>query len=296
MTNHWIDLKNTDCALIIGGNPAENHPVSFKWLTKAREERGAKIICVDPRYTRTAAKADIYARLRSGTDIAFIGGMINYILQNDLYNKEYVLNYTNAATLVMPQYNFEDGLFSGYDPKKRKYSEDTWKYQTDAMDNPVQDKTLQNPLCILNIMKKHYTRYDLETVCRTTGTSVDAYLKVIKAYSATAAGNKSGTIMYAMGTTQHTVGSQNVRAYAILQLLLGNMGIPGGGINAMRGECNVQGSTDFGLLFHIVPGFPEATSAATGSHQITALSFDQGFPYTSAEARLYRIRRLAGQA
>lgn len=255
MTNHWIDLRNTDCALIIGGNPAENHPVSFKWLTKAKDERGAKIIHVDPRFTRTSAKADIYARLRSGTDIAFIGGMINYILQNNLYNRDYVLNYTNAATIVIPEYDFTDGLFSGYDSKKRKYSQDSWKYQTDADGNPLQDMTLQNPMCVMNIMKKHYARYDLETVCRVTGTSVDSYLKVIKAFAATAAKDKSGTIMYAMGTTQHTVGSQNVRAYAMLQLLLGNIGVPGGGVQAMRGESNVQGSTDFGLLFHIIPGY-----------------------------------------
>lgn len=280
MTNHWNDLRNTDCALIIGGNPAENHPISFKWLTKAKEERGAKIIHVDPRFTRTSAKADIYARLRSGTDIAFIGGMINYILQNDLYNRDYVLNFTNAATLVVPEYKFEDGLFSGYDPKKRTYSEDTWKYQTDANGNPVQDPTMQNPLCVLNIMKKHYHRYDLETVCRVTGTSVDDYLKVIKAYAATAAKDKSGTIMYAMGTTQHTVGSQNVRSYAMLQLLLGNMGIPGGGINAMRGESNVQGSTDFGLLYHIVPGYI-STPKTIPEHSTLKGYLDKETPKTS---------------
>jgi len=255
MTNHWIDLRNTDCALIIGGNPAENHPISFKWLNKAKEERGAKIIHVDPRFTRTSAKADIYAKLRSGTDIAFIGGMINYILQNNLYNREYVLNYTNAATLVAPEYKFEDGIFSGYNKEKRKYKQDTWKYQTDAGEKPLTDATLASPQCVLNIMKKHYARYDIDTVCRVTGTPKDVYEEIIKTYAATAAKDKSGTICYAMGTTQHTVGSQNVRSYAILQLLLGNIGTPGGGVNALRGESNVQGSTDFGLLFHITPGY-----------------------------------------
>lgn len=263
MTNHWIDLKNTDCALIIGSNPAENHPISFKWLTKAREERGAKIIHVDPRFTRTSAKSDIYAKLRSGTDIAFIGGMINYILQNNLYNREYVANFTNAAALVVPDYKFEEGLFSGYDPEKRKYNQDTWKFQADTAGKTMKDPTLNNPQCVLNVMKRHYSRYDIDTVCRVTGTPKDVYLDVVKTYAATAAREKSGTICYAMGTTQHTVGSQNVRIYAMLQLLLGNIGVPGGGVNAMRGESNVQGSTDFGLLFHITPGYlntPKTTS------------------------------------
>ncbi|PKM83292.1 MAG: formate dehydrogenase-N subunit alpha [Firmicutes bacterium HGW-Firmicutes-14] len=255
MTNHWIDLKNTDLALIIGANPAENHPMSFKWLMKAKEDRGAKIIHVDPRFTRTSAKADIYAKLRSGTDIAFIGGIFNYVLQNELYHREYVLNYTNAPVLVDTGYKFEDGLFSGYDPKKRAYSTDTWKFQTDAEGNFIKDMGLSSPQCVLNLMKKHYERYDIDTVCRVTGTPKEVYKEVLKNVAAMSAKEKTMTIMYAMGTTQHTVGSQNVRSYAMLQLLLGNTGRPGGGVNAMRGESNVQGSTDMALLFHILPGY-----------------------------------------
>ncbi|ADG81637.1 formate dehydrogenase, alpha subunit [Thermincola potens JR] len=280
MTNHWIDLKNTDLALIIGGNPAENHPMSFKWLTKAREERGARIIHVDPRFTRTSAKADIYAKLRSGTDIAFIGGIINYLLQNELYNKEYVLNYTNAATLVNPGYKFEDGLFSGYNAEKRKYKQETWDFQKDPDGKVLKDPTLKNPLCVLNIMKKHYERYDIDTVCRVTGTPKEVYRQVLEEVAKTAAKDKSMTIMYAMGTTQHTVGSQNVRSYAILQLLLGNIGIPGGGINAMRGESNVQGSTDFGLLFHIIPGYIN-TPKTTPDYVNLAAYLNKEVPKTS---------------
>lgn len=261
MTNHWIDLRNTDCALILGSNAAENHPVSFKWLTHAREKRGAKIISVDPRFTRTSSKADIYAPLRSGTDIAFIGGMINYILEKDLYFKDYVVNYTNAAFIVDDGYDFKDGLFSGYDAKARKYDQTTWAYKLDAEGKPLKDVTLRNPRCVFQLMKQHYSRYDVDTVVKVTGTPKDKYLEICETYAATGKPDKAGTILYAMGTTQHTVGSQNVRAYAILQLLLGNIGIPGGGVNALRGESNVQGSTDYGLLFHILPGYLATPSA-----------------------------------
>ncbi|MDN5364929.1 MAG: formate dehydrogenase major subunit, partial [Thermacetogenium sp.] len=147
MTNHWVDMRNTDCALIIGSNAAENHPMSFKWLTEAREKRGAKIIHVDPRFTRTSARADIYAPLRSGTDIAFIGGIINYVLQNNLYFHDYVVNYTNAPFIINDGFDCYDngvfqGLFTGYDPEKRKYDQSTWKYKTDAEGNPLKDLTL----------------------------------------------------------------------------------------------------------------------------------------------------------
>ena len=227
MTNHVVDLKNTDCALIIGSNAAENHPITMKWLTKAREERGAKIIHVDPRFTRTSAVADVYAPLRSGTDIPFIGGMIKYILDNELYHRDYVAYYTNASFLVDEGYDFQDGLFSGYDAAKRQYDSSSWNYQKDAAGNPIRDMTLQHPRCVLQLMKKHYERYDIDTVCRVTGCPKDKYMEVLRTFCATGAPNKVGTIMYAMGTTQHTVGSQNVRSYAILQLLLGNIGRPG---------------------------------------------------------------------
>lgn len=261
MTNHWVDMRNTDCALIIGSNAAENHPMSFKWLTEAREKRGAKIISIDPRFTRTSARADIYAPMRSGTDIAFIGGLINYIIQNNLYFHDYVVNYTNAAYIIDDGYEFKDGLFSGYDPEQRKYDQKTWAYKADPADpdkNPLKDPTLQNPRCIFQLLKKHFERYDVDTVCKITGTPKDLYLKVAETYAATGKPDKSGTICYAMGTCQHSNASQNIRAYSILQLLLGNMGIPGGGINALRGESNVQGSTDMGLLSHLLTAYLNA--------------------------------------
>jgi len=183
------------------------------------------------------------------------GGMIKYILDNDLYHKDYVVNYTNAAFLIKPEYEFEDGLFSGYDPEKRKYDVSSWDYQADEAGTPLKDPTLQDPRCVLQLMKKHYERYDIDTVCQITGTPKNKYMDVLETFCGTGAPDKTGTIMYAMGITQHTVGSQNVRAFAIVQLLLGNMGRPGGGVNALRGENNVQGATDMALLFHIIPGY-----------------------------------------
>jgi formate dehydrogenase major subunit len=217
---------------------------------------------VDPRFTKSAAKAHIYAPLRSGTDIAFLGGMIKHILENNLIQKEYVVEYTNASFLIDEKFGFQDGLFFGYDAKGRKYDRSTWKYQLDASGIPRMDKTLQNPHCVYQLLKKHYDRYNLDIVSQITGTSKDDLGKVYQAYAETGKPDKVGTILYAMGWTQHTVGTQNIRAMSIIQLLLGNMGMAGGGVNAMRGESNVQGSTDYGLLFHILTGYNPAPRAA----------------------------------
>jgi formate dehydrogenase-N alpha subunit len=254
MTNHWIDIKNADCIMIIGSNAAENHPISFRWVGKAMEN-GAKLISVDPRFTRTSARADIYAPLRSGTDIAFINGLMNYVVLNNLYNKEYLVDHTNASFLVDPKFGFSDGLFTGYDSAKRMYAKETWQYQLDENGNAKKDPTLQDPNCVFQLLKKHLSRYTPEMVAGITGCPSELLVEVAKTYGATSAKDKSGTIMYAMGTTQHTVGTQNVRTYAMLQLLLGNVGLAGGGINALRGESNVQGSTDHAILFHILPGY-----------------------------------------
>jgi len=255
MTNHWIDFQNSDCILIMGSNPAANHPVSFKWITKA-VEKGATLICVDPRFTQSAAKAHIYAPLRSGTDIAFLGGMIKYILDNNLIQEEYVKNYTNAAFLVNPAFKLpgdNGGVFSGL--KGETYDKATWSYQTDAEGKIKKDGTLQDPSCVYQLLKKQYARYTPEMVSRITGTPKEKLLEVYGAFSKTSRPDKSGNILYAMGWTQHTVGTQNIRAMSIIQELLGNMGIAGGGVQALRGESNVQGSTDHGLLFHILPGY-----------------------------------------
>jgi formate dehydrogenase major subunit len=280
MTNHWNDIANADCVLAIGSNPAENHPAAFGHITIAKE-RGAKLISVDPRFTRTSSKADIYAPLRSGTDIAFVGGMIKYILDDieqnpQNYNMTYIKEYTNASYLVNPEFKGPadlDGLFIDYigssneaDGTKRDYRRTTllfnwqkipenWKFQLDENGIPKRDRDLKDPHCVFQILKQHYARYTPEMVNKICGTPQDVFLEVCRTYAATGQTGKSGTILYAMGTTQHTYGAQNIRAYSILQLLLANIGIAGGGINAMRGESNVQGSTDFALLFHILPGY-----------------------------------------
>lgn len=264
MTNHWIDLRNADVILVMGCNPAENHPISMKWIMNAKE-KGAKLIVVDPRFTRTASKADVYAPLRSGTDIAFLGGMIKYILDNKLYFREYVEKYTNASYLVNTDFKGPGelaGLFSGYDEKTRKYDKKAWAFQMDDKGLPKKDPTLKDPYTVLQLMKKHYSRYTLDKVSSITGTPKEKLLEVYKAYASTGKPNRVGTECYAMGWTQHTVGTQNIRAMSIIQLLLGNIGMAGGGINALRGESNVQGSTDHGLLFHILPGYLPSPSAS----------------------------------
>lgn len=268
MTNHWIDIRNSDCILVMGSNAAENHPVSFKWVAKAMKN-GATLISVDPRFTRTSAKADIYAPLRSGTDIAFLGGMMNYILNNGNIHTEYLANYTNAGFILGEQYSFSDGLFSGFDPKERKYDKSAWAFASDEQGVPRRDLSLKHPRCVFSLMKKHYARYTLDKVSAVTGTSVEDLIRVYKAFAVTGSPDKTGTIMYAMGWTQHTVGVQNIRLMAMIQLVLGNIGRPGGGINALRGESNVQGSTDHCLLFHIWPGYlatPRASLATLSEY------------------------------
>ncbi len=254
MTNHWIDFKNSDCILIMGSNAAENHPICWKWVTKA-QEAGAKVIHVDPRYTRTSSKADMYVPLRSGSDIGVLGGLIKYIIDNDLIQKEYVVNYTNAPFIVSKDFSFKDGLFSGFDEAGRKYDKSSWAFEMDENGVPKRDMTLKDPRCVYQILKKHFDRYDSKKVSSISGSPEDQLLAFYKTYAATGKPDKAGTILYAMGWTQHTVGVQNIRAMSIIQMLLGNMGVAGGGVNALRGESNVQGSTDQALLFHIIPGY-----------------------------------------
>jgi formate dehydrogenase major subunit len=261
MTNHYIDLKNSDCILIMGSNAAEHHPIAFKWILKAKE-KGAKIIHVDPRYTRTSARCDYHVPLRSGTDIAFLGGMINYIIENNKIFHDYVVNYTNASFIIGPDYSFNDGLFSGFDAEKHKYSKDTWVFELDEQGNPKKDMTLADPRCVYQQLKKHFSRYTLEKVSSVTGVEKDNLLKVWQDYAATGAPDKAGTECYALGWTHHTTGSQIIRTMSIVQLLLGNMGIAGGGVNALRGEPNVQGSTDHAILYNVLPGYLKMPSGS----------------------------------
>ena len=262
MTNHWVDIKNTDLVFVMGGNPAEAHPCGFKWAIEAKKTRKAKLVVVDPRFNRTASVADFYAPLRSGTDIAFLGGVINYLLSTDKIHHDYVRAYTNAAFLVDPGFGFTDGIFSGLNEEKRSYDKSTWKYQMGEDGFAKVDETWQDPNCVWQLLKKHYSRYTPEMVSKICGTPKDAFIKVCEFIAETAAPDKTMTNLYALGWTEHSVGSQNIRCMAIIQQLLGNMGMAGGGINALRGHANVQGITDFALYAQVLPGYVSAPTDA----------------------------------
>jgi formate dehydrogenase major subunit len=263
MTNHWRDIKNADVILINGANPAEAHPVGFQWFMKAKLDPtkgpgnggGAKIVHADPRFSRTSAVSDIYLRIRTGTDVAYYGGLMNYVLQNDLHHADYVKYYTNASWIVKETYNFTDGLFSGYDPQARTYDQKLWAYETDAGGFAHRDMTLQNPRCVFQLLKKHYSRYTPEVVQTITGIPKDDFLKVAQIVGEMGKPHKVMTLVYAVGLTHHTTGGQLIRSGAMLQLLLGNMGRPGGGMNAERGHANIQGNTDNAISWEILPGY-----------------------------------------
>jgi formate dehydrogenase major subunit len=256
MTNSWNDIKNSDVVLIMGGNAAEAHPCGFKWVTEAKANNGAKLVVVDPRFTRSAAVSDLYAPIRPGTDIAFLSGVMRYLLANGKIHKEYVTAYTNAAYIVREGFAFNDGLFTGYDESKRNYVDRaSWDYEFDEQGMAKVDETLQNPRCVLNLLKAHVERYTPEMVERITGTPKAKFLQVCELIASTSTGDRTMTSMYALGWTQHTTGAQNIRSMAMIQLLLGNMGMPGGGVNALRGHSNVQGITDLALLTTSTPGY-----------------------------------------
>ena len=280
MTNAWGDIAHADVILLMGSNAAETHPISFKYVTKARE-KGAKLIVVDPRVNRSASIADLYAPLRPGTDIALLNGIINYLLQNDKIQREYVVEYTNASYLIDPRYSFNDGIFSGYDAAKRQYNKDTWKYQLDSKGIPKQDSTLQDPQCVYQLMKRHFARYTPEKVSAMTGCPVSTFNKIAELIASTSAPDKVMTIMYAMGTTQHTVGTQNIRSYAIIQLLLGNIGLAGGGIQAtVRATRTAEAEALTALLDRLaVPSSAEAADRARLSEvrQARQSALDQWF-------------------
>jgi formate dehydrogenase major subunit len=272
---------------------AEAHPVGFQWVMEAKA-RGAKVIHVDPRFTRTSAVADTFVPLRAGSDIAFLGGVINHVLQNELDFREYVVAYTNAATIVSDEFRDTDdldGLFSGFDPETRTYDTRSWQYagqegedsesnkeqQTDretatgmqheshGIDveaHPQRDESLQHPNCVFQILKRHFSRYTPEMVARTCGVSQEAFLEVCEAWTQNSGRDKTTALVYSVGWTQHSVGVQYIRTGAILQLLLGNMGRPGGGIMALRGHASIQGSTDIPTLFNLLPGYLPMPNAA----------------------------------
>jgi len=291
MTNGYTDIKNTDMMLIMGGNPAENHPCGFKWAIEAKRTRNAKMIVVDPRFTRTAAVADLFCQIRAGADIAFLGGMIRYAIENNRIAKDYLLNYTNASFIVKPDFKLPgdtDGVFSGFNAAAQTYDKSTWNYAgtgsaggkdaaqghtlgqaaaRPASGNPPApslpekvefDLSLENPNCVFQLLRKHYSRYTPEMVERITGVPKDQFLKATDLFTSVRKDGdmkKAGTIIYAVGWTQHTFGTQIIRTAAMLQLLLGNVGRAGGGVNALRGHSNIQGATDMACIFDSLPGY-----------------------------------------
>jgi len=335
MTNGWIDIKNTDMMLIMGGNPAENHPCGFKWSVEAKLHRNAKMIVVDPRFTRTATQADLFLQIRAGTDIAFLGGLINYAIQNNRLAKDYLINYTNAAFIIKDGFKLpDDGLFSGFDAAGMTYDKSTWNYEEGGKiesatasaaassqpksqaesgksssgngggkdseksgesgghqaasgtgaagqggskpppmlpPNVAYDLSLQHPRSVFQLLKQQYARYTPEMVERITGIPKAEFLKAADLFTTVRTNGdmkKAATIIYAVGWTQHTFGTQIIRTAAILQLILGNVGRAGGGVNALRGHSNIQGATDMGGVFDIFPGYlkpglPTDTDLAT---------------------------------
>src|SRR2546430_5830152 len=220
MTNHWFDIKNADVVLIMGGNAAEAHPCGFKWVTEAKAHNKARLIVVDPRFTRSASVADVYAPIRTGTDIAFLGGVINYLLTEDKIQHEYVRSYTDLSFRSREDFAFTDGLYSGYNAEKRSYDKSTWDYEFGHDGYVKADPTLEHPRCVYQLMKRHYARYTPEMVERVCGTPKEKFLQVCEIIGSTAPPNRAMTVMYALGWTQHSVGTQMIRAGAMMQLLL----------------------------------------------------------------------------
>ena len=256
MTNHWTDIANANLILVMGGNAAEAHPCGFKWVTEAKAHNQARLIVVDPRFTRTASVADYYAPIRTGSDIAFMGGLINYLLSTDQIQHEYVRNYTDVSFIVKAGFGFEDGLFSGYDAAKRTYADKSgWGYELGEDGFAKVDPTLQDPRCVYQLMKQHYSRYTPELASMTCGMPQASMQKIWEEIATCSTPGKTMTILYALGWTQHSIGAQIIRSAAMVQLLLGNVGMPGGGVNALRGHSNIQGLTDLGLLSNSLPGY-----------------------------------------
>jgi formate dehydrogenase major subunit len=254
MTNGWCDIANTDVVLVMGGNPAENHPVGFRFVMQAKQKRKAKIVCVDPRFNRTAAVSDLYVPLRAGTDIAFLGGLIHYCLSNSLAHRDYVQAHTNASFLLRDDFQFADGHFSGWNGEKKAYDKTSWQYELDGAGYAKVDPSLAHPRSVYQAMKRHYERYTPEKVAEICGCTAEEFKKAAAMICSTGRPGRVGTILYALGWTHHSHSVQLIHTAAMLQLLLGNIGLPGGGVNAQRGHANIQGSTDMGA-WNMLPGY-----------------------------------------
>jgi formate dehydrogenase major subunit len=268
MTNGWTDIRNADVILAMGGNPAENHPVGFRFVMEAKRNRNAKLVTVDPRFNRTAAVADKFVQIRAGTDIAFLGGLLHHVLANNRYHEEYVRLFTNAPFLVSESYAFDEaaGVFSGWDDAKKAYTDkSSWNYELDGQGFARIDPTLQHPRSVFQVMKKFYARYTPETVASICGCTPAEFLAAADVITSTGTADRAGTIMYALGWTHHSHSVQLIHAAAMLQLLLGNIGRPGGGLNALRGHANIQGGTDCGMAYHNLPGYLPIPKADHGA-------------------------------
>ena len=290
MTNAWTDIKNTDLVIVMGGNAAEAHPCGFKWVTEAKHHRGAKLIVVDPRFNRTASVADVYAPIRPGSDIAWLMGVIRYCIEHDKVQWEYVKNYTSATYLVRDDFGWAEGLFTGYDEEKRDYDKTSWEYQIGEDGFVKTDPTLQDPRCVWNLLKAHVEPYTPEFVENLCGTPKDRYLKICAMIAETSARDKIMTSLYALGWTQHSKGAQNIRGMAMLQLILGNIGLPGGGVNALRGHANIQGLTDLGLLSHMLPGYMNLPNEREADFE-TYMSSRQNLPLIPDQTSFWRNTR-----
>ena len=267
MTNHWVDIKNADLVLVMGGNAAEAHPCGFKWVTEAKAHNKARLIVVDPRFTRTASVADVYAPIRTGSDIVFLGGVVNYLLTNNKFQRAYVEAYTDFTFIVREDFAFQDGIYSGYDSEHRNYNRSTWDYEIGPDGYVKTDPSLAHPRCVYQLMKQHYARYTPEMVSRVCGTPQAKFLQICEMMASTATPTRAMTIMYALGWTQHSTGSQMIRQGAMVQLLLGNIGVSGGGMNALRGHSNIQGLTDLGLMSDLLPGYLNLPGEKTQDYQ-----------------------------
>ena len=257
MTNGWVDIKNADVVFVMGGNPAENHPCGFKWAIEARKTRNAKIVAVDPRFTRTAAVADLYSPIRAGTDIAYLLGIIRYALENEALPRRLRQDPHERAVRDRREVRLQRRPLHRLGRRRRRsYDKAAWAYEADPKTKGYDvDPTLQDPRCVFQLLKKHVERYTPEMVSRICGVPKETFLKVAEVVTSTGNAPKVGTILYALGWTQHSTGVQIIRTAAMLQLLLGNVGRPGGGVNALRGHSNIQGATDMGGTFDILPGY-----------------------------------------
>ncbi len=250
------DLVNADCILIEGSSMAEAHPVGFRWVMAAKE-RGAKIIHVDPRFSRTSAVADLWIPIRAGSDIAFLGGLIHYVLEHEKFFREYLVHFTNAPTIIRADFKLprDDGFFSGWDEEHHQYDRETWMYQSGDLGNPERDLTLQNPRCVFQLLRQHYAPYTPEMVEKVCGIPKELFERAAETLTSASGPDKTGAITYAVGWTHHSKGVQIIRTASVLQLILGNIGRPGGGILALRGHASIQGSTDIPTLYDILPGY-----------------------------------------